>query len=57
VRDIERWGRELGFAQIGIADTELAADEARLIAWLDAAGMARWIIWHATARPARDPTS
>jgi len=33
-RDIDRWGRELGFAQIGIADTSLEADEARLLAWL-----------------------
>src|SRR6476619_4149452 len=34
--DIRTWGRELGFAEIGIADTELSADEARLLAWLDA---------------------
>ena len=30
------WGEELGFAELGIADTELSADEARLGAWLDA---------------------
>ena len=30
------WGQELGFAELGIADTELSADEARLGAWLDA---------------------
>jgi epoxyqueuosine reductase len=35
-RDIVIWGRELGFAELGIADTELSADEARLGAWLDA---------------------
>jgi len=28
------WGQELGFAELGIADTELSADEARLGAWL-----------------------
>jgi epoxyqueuosine reductase len=35
-RDIVSWGQELGFAELGIADTELSADEARLRAWLDA---------------------
>jgi epoxyqueuosine reductase len=35
-RDILAWGRELGFAEIGIADTELSVEEARLDAWLDA---------------------
>ena len=34
--DIQAWGRQLGFAQVGIADTELQAEEARLLAWLDA---------------------
>ncbi len=34
--DIRTWGRELGFAEIGIADTELSVEEARLVAWLDA---------------------
>jgi epoxyqueuosine reductase len=34
--DIRAWGRELGFDEIGIADTELSEDEARLLAWLDA---------------------
>ncbi len=33
---IKAWGRELGFAQIGIADVDLAAAEAGLQAWLDA---------------------
>src|SRR5213593_4695633 len=36
VLDIQSWGHELGFAQIGIANTELDAEEARLVAWLDA---------------------
>jgi len=35
-RDIVIWGRELGFAELGISDTELSAEEARLGAWLDA---------------------
>src|SRR6266540_3132449 len=35
-RDIRGWGIELGFAEIGIADTGLAAEEARLSAWLAA---------------------
>ena len=34
-RDIRAWGRELGFGEIGIADTGLEAEEARLIAWLE----------------------
>src|SRR5258706_11399718 len=35
-RDIRAWAHELGFAEIGIADTGLAAEEARLAAWLAA---------------------
>ncbi|GGY54441.1 tRNA epoxyqueuosine(34) reductase QueG [Pseudoduganella albidiflava] len=33
---IKRWGRELGFAEVRIADIDLAAAEAGLQAWLDA---------------------
>jgi epoxyqueuosine reductase len=33
---IKAWGRELGFAEIGIADIDLARHEAGLQAWLDA---------------------
>jgi epoxyqueuosine reductase len=33
-RDIPKWGRALGFAQIGVADTDLRAEEARLLDWL-----------------------
>jgi epoxyqueuosine reductase len=33
---IARWGRELGFGAIGIADTDLAAEEVHLMNWLDA---------------------
>lgn len=32
---IRLWGRELGFQQLGIADTDLAEAEARLEEWLD----------------------
>jgi epoxyqueuosine reductase len=35
-RDIRDWGIGLGFAEVGIADTGLAAEEARLSAWLAA---------------------
>jgi epoxyqueuosine reductase len=34
--DIRRWAAELGFQQCGIAGTDLAADEARLLNWLEA---------------------
>ena len=33
--DIVRWGRELGFQQIGVSDIDLAAAESRLQSWLD----------------------
>ena len=33
---ISGWARELGFQEVGIADTDLSADEAGLLAWLDA---------------------
>ncbi len=32
--DIKTWGRELGFQQIGIADTELSQAETHLLSWL-----------------------
>ena len=32
---VKQWGRELGFDAVGIAGTELDAEEARLLAWLD----------------------
>ena len=34
VRSIRRWGAELGFQQVGIADCELSASETRLLDWL-----------------------
>jgi epoxyqueuosine reductase len=36
VTDIHRWGVELGFQQLGVTHTELMADEAHLLSWLDA---------------------
>src|SRR5688572_10575364 len=33
-RDIKKWGAELGFQQVGIADSELGEAEARLLDWL-----------------------
>ena len=33
---LKTWGRELGFQQVGIADVDLGAAEARLLAWLAA---------------------
>ena len=54
--DISRWGRELGFAEIGIADTDLGSDEARLLDWLAAGrhGAMDYMARHGTrrARPA-----
>jgi epoxyqueuosine reductase len=35
-RDIKRWGRALGFTQVGISDTRLDDHEARLRRWLAA---------------------
>jgi epoxyqueuosine reductase len=32
---IKRWGRGLGFGAVGVTGVDLAADEARLMAWLD----------------------
>ncbi len=32
--DIKAWGRELGFQQTGIADTDLSAAETHLLSWL-----------------------
>jgi epoxyqueuosine reductase len=33
--DIRRWGAELGFQRVGFSRAELAADETRLLDWLD----------------------
>jgi epoxyqueuosine reductase len=49
---IPAWGRELGFAQVGIADTALAVDEAHLLAWLAAGrhGEMDYMARHGTKR-------
>jgi len=33
---VQAWGRELGFSQIGVADVDLSSAEPGLLAWLDA---------------------
>jgi epoxyqueuosine reductase len=50
--DIKRWGAELGFQSIGIADIDLGAAETRLLAWLDAGyhGEMRYMARHGTRR-------
>jgi epoxyqueuosine reductase len=50
--DIKRWGAELGFQQVGVAATELGADEARLLDWLDRGrhGEMAWMASHGTRR-------
>jgi epoxyqueuosine reductase len=53
---IVAWGRELGFGAVGIAGTDLAAEEARLLNWLAAGrhGAMDYMARHGTrrARPA-----
>jgi len=44
VDQIRRWGQELGFDQVGIADTDLSAYEARLDQWL-ASGFQGEMAW------------
>jgi epoxyqueuosine reductase len=52
VDDIRGWGRELGFQQLGITGTDLAADEARLLEWLadGCHGGMEWMARHGTRR-------
>jgi epoxyqueuosine reductase len=52
VAAIRAWGRELGFQAVGIAGIELAADEARLLAWLEAGhhGEMSYMARHGTRR-------
>src|SRR3989475_37984 len=49
---IKTWGRELGFQAVGIADTDLAAAEPRLAAWLERgfAGELNYMRKHGTKR-------
>ncbi len=51
-RSIAQWGRELGFQEIGIADTELSEAEAHLQRWLAAGrhGDMTYMARHGTAR-------
>jgi epoxyqueuosine reductase len=51
-QDIQRWGRELGFQEVGIADTELGEAEERLQRWLAAGrhGDMAYMARHGTAR-------
>ena len=49
---IAQWGRDLGFQEIGIADTDLAGDETRLLNWLraDRHGEMDYMARHGVAR-------
>jgi epoxyqueuosine reductase len=51
-RRIKRWGRDLGFQQVGIADCELSAAEARLLDWIGSGfhGDMDYMAWHGTKR-------
>jgi epoxyqueuosine reductase len=50
--DIRRWAAELGFARIGVANIDLAQDEARFLDWLRAgfAGEMRYMSRHGSKR-------
>ncbi len=49
---IKAWGGALGFNRVGIAGVDLAADEARLLRWLDRGfqGEMGWMARHGTKR-------
>src|SRR5690554_6782236 len=50
--DIKRWGRELGFQQVGITDIDLGEQEARLQEWLAKGyhGSMAWLAAHGNKR-------
>lgn len=50
--DIKRWGRELGFQQVGIADADLSLHEPAFKAWVDAGyhGSMGWMEAHGNKR-------
>jgi epoxyqueuosine reductase len=50
--DIKRWGAELGFARLGVAQIDLAADEAHFLDWLRAGfnGEMRYMSRHGSKR-------
>ena len=52
VADIKRWGAEAGFARLGIATIDLAADEAHFRDWLRAGfnGEMEYMSRHGTKR-------
>ena len=49
---IRAWGQTLGFQQVGFAGVDLAADEARLEAWLEQGrhGEMDWMLRHGRRR-------
>lgn len=49
---IKQWGQSLGFQQVGICDTDLAAEEPKLQAWLDQQyhGEMTWMARHGMLR-------
>jgi len=55
-RTIKRWGRELGFQQVGIADCDLSQAEQRLKDWLARGrhGEMAWMARHGTKRTRPD---
>lgn len=51
-QQIKQWGKDLGFQQVGITDTDLSAEEPRLQAWLDKQyhGEMEWMARHGMMR-------
>ncbi|MDF7660051.1 tRNA epoxyqueuosine(34) reductase QueG [Erwiniaceae bacterium L1_54_6] len=51
-QQIKHWGREFGFQQVGICDTDLSAEEPRLQAWLEKQyhGEMEWMARHGMMR-------
>ena len=52
VKKIRSWGKQLGFQQIGVSDTDLAEAEIRLLNWLDKGfhGEMEWMQRHGNKR-------
>ncbi|MGE1563160.1 tRNA epoxyqueuosine(34) reductase QueG [Pantoea septica] len=51
-QQIKQWGKDLGFQQVGITDTDLSVEEPRLQAWLDKQyhGEMEWMARHGMMR-------
>ena len=51
-QQIKQWGKDLGFQQVGITDTDLSTEEPRLQAWLDKQyhGEMEWMARHGMMR-------